>query len=597
MSAKTNHHVICVGYPNAGKTSSFNRLTKTNFQAVNYPGSTVQFNKATTHHQSTITWIDTPGIITFIPHSDDEKVTHKALTNLTALDPSAPQYPDHILYIVDVLQLARHMMGYFVLKEKGYPITLIITRADSLKKQKGHLDIKQLSRELNAPVFFGNANTGEGLPTIQQIETILTHSTPYIPSLEENTTHWKAASQKANTLSKKVLTIPPYQSKTDKVFLHPFFGGLLFITIMSLFFFLIFLGATPLMDAIDLVWGGLIEFATASLPESKLTEFLVDGILANIGAVIIFLPQIFLLFFATGILETTGYLARAAVIIDRPLSWIGLSGKSFVPILSGAACAIPAILAARTLNNRTQKWITYWMIPLMPCAARLPVYGLLLAILFKGDPLKSALGLVAIYFISLTIAILVAKLLTLKWKNPDPSFYIEIPRWQLPYWPSIFKNAYKKSIQFLQKAGPAILAISVILWALSQYPSTEAPWLNIIGKVLEPLFSPMGWDWRIGVAVLASFAAREVFVSVLATLIFSGEDQVIQVLTQTQILSTPSILALITFFIISLQCGSTIVVLKKEIGSWKMPITMTATYIVLAYTAAIMVYKIAEIAL
>ena len=418
---------------------------------------------------------------------------------------------------------------------------------------------------------------------------------PTNPLLFESESGWKASARWASMTVRKVLTPPVAKNELDRWILHPQLGGLLFVLIMGLFFFLIFLGAQPLMDGIDSGWLSLTELIRHSVPQSRWSSLLVDGLFANIGAVLIFTPQILLLFIATGILESTGYLARAAIIVDRPLSWLGLSGKSFVPLLSGSACAIPAILATRTLPNKTQRMITLWMIPLMPCSARIPVYGLLLALLFHGHPLRSAVGMVVIYAISISIAILIGKFISTRYKVPNNSFYIELPRWQIPYWPMIFKNGITQTVEFLKKAGPAILAISLLLWGLSQYPNTQNSWLAHIGQWVGPLFAPMGWDWRVGVAVLASFAAREVFVAVLASMLLISQAQLGVHLSNgaAPLLSTPSILGLIVFFMISMQCGSTLAVIKKETGSWKIPAAITVAYVGLAYLAAVAVVHIA----
>ncbi len=431
------------------------------------------------------------------------------------------------------------------------------------------------------------------MPSLETIRQLIP-TTPYTPLRFESDAAWRASAQWASMTARKVVVTPLAKNELDRWILHPKLGGFFFIAIMGLFFFLIFLGAQPLMDAIDASWQWLIATLHAIVPQSQLSDLLIDGIIANIGAVIIFTPQILLLFFATAILESTGYLARAAIIVDRPLSWLGLSGKSFVPLLSGSACAIPAILATRTLPNRTQRLITLWMIPLMPCSARIPVYGLLLALLFHGHPVRSAIGMVVIYAISISIAILIGKLISTYTKAPNESFYIELPRWQMPYWPMIIKNSIQQTIQFLIKAGPAILIISIAVWGLSQYPNPESSWLAHIGQWISPFFAPLGWDWRVGVAVLASFAAREVFVAVLASMLLITEDQLGAHLIagSAPLLTTPSIIGLIVFFMISMQCGATLAVIKKETASWKIPIAMTVAYIGLAYAAAFLVVKI-----
>ena len=592
-------YTVVVGYPNAGKTSTFNHLTGSHYKVVNYPGSTVTYHQATTKLQTEtgslhLHWFDTPGVVTFSPHSDDEKITHTALTNLKALDSKAPKYPHLVLYVADGLQLERHLMGFRLLKSQGYPLLLIITRADLLKKHKGHLNLEALRTAVDAPVFFVNARTGKGFPTHQDILDATNNAPDYTPNLSESELKWQAASIWAKATVKTALTPPQFQQDLDHWFLHPILGGLTFITIMTCFFFLIFLGAQPLMAGISNGWAWLTTTLHHVLPANAGTQLLIDGLIGNLGAVFVFVPQIFLLFLAMELLEGSGYLARAAVIVDKPLSWLGLTGRSFVPILSGAACAIPAMMATRTLPLKSQRLTTLWMIPLMPCSARLPVYGLLLALLFQGRALYSALGMVAIYMLSLFIAILVGKIISLKWKHQPQSFYMELPRWQLPQPTVMLRNSLRNSLQFVQRAGPVILLISGIIWILSQYPSPNASWLAHIGKYVSPIFAPMGWDWRVGVAILASFAAREVFVSVLAAMLVMGDQNLAGSLLHlnTPLLTTPAILSLIIFFMISLQCGTTLAVMKKEVGNWAFPLTMAASYLILAYGLAVGTYHL-----
>lgn len=591
--SKQKRYIVCVGYPNAGKTSSFNFLTHSHFKVVNYPGSTVVYNVAS-FRDAPITLVDTPGVVTFSPHSDDEKVTFTALTQLDALVPGASTYPDLILYVADALQLERHLMGFRLLQQQGYPLVLLVTRSDWIKKYKGSLDREALEKQVNCPVFYGNARSGDGLPTSDDLMAILDGGRAYVPERLESMGSWRAAAIWAKECVGASLVQPVYRNSIDRWILHPVYGAGLFFGVMIAFFFLIFFGATPAVGLIEWAWALMGDGLHHYLPAFLGSQFLIDGVFTNMGAVLVFVPQIFLLFLAMEFLDGSGYLARAAVIIDRPLSKLGLTGKSFVPILSGAACAIPAMLATRGLTHKSQRLITLWMIPLMPCSARLPVYGLLLAILFHGRPFYSALGMVMIYGASIFVAMVVGKLVSLWLKPPQQGFYMELPHWQWPQWQVMIRNSFRSMIQFVKRAGPVIMILSVLIWAFSSYPTPEHSVLITFGHWISPIFSPMGWDWRIGVAVLASFAAREVFVSVLASLLVLGPDQLATQLVggKTALMSTPSIIALIVFFMISLQCGTTIVVMKKELGSWKMPLLMTASYIALAYILAVLIYQV-----
>ena len=314
----------------------------------------------------------------------------------------------------------------------------------------------------------------------------------------------------------------------------------------------------------------------------------------------VFIPQIVILFFALGLLESSGYLARGAVLVDRPLSMIGLNGKSFVPLLSGFACAIPAMMAARTIPNRKERLLTILVIPLMSCSARLPVFGLLLSLLFVSHPLWAGIGLTVIYVGSIVIGSVVAAIAGrfFKAETVYSGFQIELPQWRWPILKNVILQTYDQSLSFVRRAGPTIVVVGICLWALTYFPTPEASFAGDIGKWLTPSLEPMGVDWRVGVALLLAFAAREVFVSALAVIFaVQNPDSTASMLSvlkhatfeqSSQLIFTPAtIVGLVLFFMVSMQCLSTLVVAKKETGNWVMPGIMLGVYMTLAYALAV----------
>ena len=366
---------------------------------------------------------------------------------------------------------------------------------------------------------------------------------------------------------------------------------------MTLLFSSLFLFATPFIDFIESTLEFIATLATSYLPKNLFSQFLIDGLLGGFGAIIVFLPQIAFLFFGLGLLESSGYLSRIALIIDKPLSKVGLSGRSFIPLLAGSACAIPALLASRNIASKKERLICQWIIPLMQCSARLPVYGLLLTLLFPNSALKSGLALTGIYLFSFLLSGFIALIMDKSSFKKDPHenfFCLELPKWRLPNFKLILKDSLNKSISFVKNAGPLIMGIAIILWAISVFPNEQQSLAIQMGPYIEPLFAPLGLDWRCAVAILLSFAAREVFVSVLALLFASQGTSLIESLSQATfnqgtLFSTSSILSLMIFYMIALQCGSTVAVASKEMGSKKLAFLQAVFYFILAYSLAYLV--------
>jgi ferrous iron transport protein B len=373
---------------------------------------------------------------------------------------------------------------------------------------------------------------------------------------------------------------------------------------MGLFFWSIFVWASPLMDAVDTLFATTAGWVLALAPQAWATRLIAEGLIPAVSGVLVFVPQIAILFFLLGVLEGTGYLARGAVLIDHPLSKLGLNGRSFVPLLSGCACAIPAILSARSIPGRKERLTTMFVIPLMSCSARLPVYGLLIALLVgRQHPLLGGVVMTGIYFASILITAITAKAVS-RWvlgQEENAGFQIELPAWRWPAWSLIARQALHQTKSFVIKAGPTIIIIGIVLFFLTQVPSPKHSLALQFGPYFDFLFRPMGVDWRVGVALLVAFSAREVFVSALAV-VFAASVVGTSLLDSlswatftgtSQLIFTPaSIAALIVFFMISMQCMSTLAVAKQEMGGWRLPMLMTGVYVISAYVLAVLTYQL-----
>lgn len=598
-----NSYTLMLGFPNAGKSSLFNALTGSQQKIVNYPGSTVDLAVAKLKKQPSRFLIDTPGISSLNANYVNESLSINCLKNLQKALPEANEKPDLILAVVDATQCQQQLALVKQLKEMNLNIVVALTMMDDAEKQGLNIDSDKLASELVCPVIpvsKDNEWQCQRLNLACSFQLLLNKESksPSLKNLEKNS---KAYYQWSEATSKKIYnqkpSLPSLSKKLDAIFLHTFWGPLLFLASMTLLFSSLFLFATPFIDFIESTLEFIATLAMTYLPKNLFSQFLIDGLLGGFGAIIVFLPQIAFLFFGLGLLESSGYLSRIALIIDKPLSKVGLSGRSFIPLLAGSACAIPALLASRNIASKKERLICQWIIPLMQCSARLPVYGLLLTLLFPNSALKSGLALTGIYLFSFLLSGFIAFIMdksSLK-KGPHENFFcLELPKWRLPNFKLILKDSLNKSIAFVKNAGPLIMGIAIILWAISVFPNEQHSLAIQMGPYIEPLFAPLGLDWRCAVAILLSFAAREVFVSVLALLFASQGTSLLESLSQATfnqgtLFSTSSILSLIIFYMIALQCGSTVAVASKEMGSKKLAFLQAAFYFILAYTLAFLV--------
>lgn len=598
--------LLFVGNPNSGKTTLFNHFTGSRYKTVNYPGATVDVAIASWEvggqkHQV----LDTPGIVSIIPQTEDEQVTRSVLENSQTVLPQGFGQT-LVVAVVDALQLSRHLVLVLQLKEAGFKMVMALTMMDEIHKVGKEIDVAALSVLLGMPVVPIEGRTGKGTEVLKHQCKMALDAFPKsdgaMPQVVDPDTLKKQFAWADNLVS-LVTRLSPYYTRhfdPDRIFLHPVWGGIGFVVSMGFLFWSIFALANPFIELIDGSFSGAVSFLQASLPTTWWSALLTQGVLASVGSVMVFIPQIALLFLMMGLMESSGYLARGAVLVDKPLSVIGLNGRSFVPLLSGCACAIPAMMAARTIPGKKEKILTLLMIPLMTCSARLPVYGLLLTLLLGADhPWKSAIGMTLIYLGSLAIASIIAALAGRLLRLPStPGFHIELPRWHRPILKHILASTYDQTLSFIKKAGPTIIGVGIILWVLSSYPTSDHTFMMQLGHWLTPVLQPMGVDWRVGVALLLAFAAREVFVSALTLIFLVGQEGPSSLITTlkiatfsgtSQLIFTPaSIVGLILFFMISMQCASTLAVAKKEMGGWKIPVGMTLIYIGLAYALSVL---------
>jgi ferrous iron transport protein B len=594
------NYIALVGPPNSGKTTFFNQITGKKSKVVNYPGSTVEICIAKSIFNENLIFLDTPGLYSLKPKSDDEKISVKTLENLNSLVGQSSKNPNLVISFVDVNQPSRHLLTTLQLIDKGFPVVVMLTMFSKSNKSKVKFNFEKLKSQLNVPVFKLDSSNS----TFENIHHFFQDYSFTEYQLNSNITDsFKSYYSRIEVILNEIsyTSVDDNRFDLDNVFLNPYLGPFFFILIMLLFFYSIFSLAAPFTNLIDFLFTQLNNSVPYIFSNTILAKFVSDGLINAIGSVVIFVPQIAFLFFGIGLMESSGYLARGAIIIDRPLSFIGLNGRCFVPLLSGFACAIPAMLSTRNIQQEKIKLICCFIIPLMQCSARLPVYGLLLTLLFPNSAFKSALALTLIYLISLIlsafVAIIVGRFIPGK---TNKKFNLELPEWRYPNLLNIWYSMTRQTFSFIFNAGPIIFILSIILWIISFFPSPENSFIIMIGKFIEPVFLPMGLDWRVGVAILLSFAAREVFVSTLVVIfsISATSSNLLETLSfatfdgsNKLLFELPSIVSLIVFFMIALQCMSTLAISKKETNSIAFASIQFVFYTVFAYISSIIVFK------
>jgi len=595
--------VALVGPPNCGKSTLFNRLTGLRQKTANFPGVTVERHHGSVHlsNGKELELLDLPGTYSLTPRSEDERITDDLLRG------KMPQVcvPDAILLVLDSTNLGRHLVLAAPMLALEKPILVVLNMVDELERRGGEVDPQALSERLGAPVVLVSAAKGEGLEGITRfLESTFHAPAPVgLPVLQSPPSCRQWAGQVAAEAAYRPPVAPVWTRRLDAVFLHPWLGPVVFGLVVLAVFQTIFYAAVPFMDAVEglVTWSG--DVLRGTLPDSPLRSLLLEGVWGGVGSVLVFLPQILLLFLFIGILEDSGYLARAAVIADRTMAKVGLQGKSFIPLLSAYACAVPAIMATRTIENKRDRFATILIAPFMTCAARLPVYILVIAAFLESRPLlgpflgtraAALLGLYVLGFLAALATALILKSTILK--SDRTPFVLELPPYRWPTFKSLGLRLLDRSTIFLRRAGTVILAVAVALWILAHLPlvNGHAPEIGeslagTMGRTIEPVIEPLGFNWQIGVGLVTSLAAREVIVGTLGTLYgIEGGDETSVGLQEAlrQDLTLGGAVALLVFFAFAMQCMSTVAMVRRETGGWKVPIFQFAYMGVLAYVGA-----------
>ncbi len=610
--------VAVVGAPNSGKSTLFNRLTGLRQKVANYPGVTVEkrLGRARLSSGKEVLLVDLPGVYSLSPRSEDERITRDVLSGQREDVPR----PDAVILILDSTNLGRHLTLAAPILSLGLPTLVALNMADDLKSRGGGLDTDLLSKEIGAPVALISARGGQGID--QVVAFLEGRASPparvELPAVSlpvislpviSDVPRCRDWATRVSARSRYSAPAPPiWTRRLDRIFLHPVAGPLFFLVVVIAVFQSIFTAAEPLMNAVDAGIGASGEWLASVLPESLFRSLLIDGIWSGVGSVIIFLPQILILFLFIGILEDSGYLARAALIADRTMARAGLQGKSFIPLLSAYACAVPAILSARTIENSRDRLATIFVAPFITCSARLPVYTLLIAAFVPQQPLlgpifgtraATMLGLYALGFVAAfgTAWVLKSSIL----KSSRTPFILELPPYRVPTLQSLGLRLLDRSKVFLRRAGTVILVTTIVLWFLCTVPLQDgkAPPIGdsiagTIGKTIEPLIEPLGFNWKIGIGLITSLAAREVMVATLGTIYGMEADESsleLQQALQAE-LTFGGAIALLIFFAFAMQCMSTVAVVRRETAGWKWPLLQWVYMTGLAYVSALIAYQV-----
>jgi ferrous iron transport protein B len=636
------------GNPNCGKSTLFNALTGLRQKVANYPGVTVERREgiAYDHHGRAVRILDLPGAYSLHHQSPDEAVLRDVLLGRRADTPR----PDAVICVVDASNAERHLFLATQILELGIPAILVLNMMDIAAARGIVPDAARLSEILGIPVVTMEANTRKGLaelriamgsgqprasrhavdlpddarrhlplqPDGQADRSHLYLREPVAPDAPDWRDHITATRYGAirALCSEAVRIIDPDRvhptERIDRVLLHPLAGPAIAFLLLGLMFQLIFSFAEIPMGWIESGIAAASGFVQASMPEGDLRSLICDGVLAGVGGVLVFLPQILILFFFIGLMEDTGYLPRVAFMVDRLMARVGLSGKSFVPLLSAHACAVPAILGTRTIEHEKDRLITVLVAPLASCSARLPVYLLLIAAMMPSDTVPAStkagilLGLYAAGILGIFLFALLFNRL-LKREGTGPSV-MELPTYKIPSVRAVSLQLWQRSMLFVRRAGTVILAATILLWAIDTYPKHEDPRLQReqsiagrLGKAVEPVIAPLGYDWRIGVGLIASFAAREVFVSAMAITFEAGEDAAEDTLRDrfrqavredgTPVFTPLTCLSLMVFYVFAMQCVSTTAVVRRETNSWRWALFQIVYLTATAWIAAFAVYQ------
>ncbi len=608
--------VALAGNPNCGKTALFNLLTGSHQKVANYAGVTVERKEGwlSLADGRRVRVLDLPGTYSLEPRTPDEAVA-TAVLNGTATDEARP---DLVVCVADATNLRRSLRFVIAVRRLGLPTVVALNMSDLARRQGVPLRVAELARELGMPVVETVAVRGGGAAPLvellaRQLGNVRVAAPVALPAGDPAESDHAEVRRILAAVGADTVHLETASDHIDRVLLHPVAGLLLLAVVMFLVFQAVFAWAAPLMDAIEAGIGALGAMVSATLPDNALRSLLVDGILSGAGSVLVFLPQIIILFAFILVLEDSGYLPRAAFLLDRLMGGVGLSGRSFIPLLSSFACAIPGVMATRTIANPRDRLVTILIAPLMTCSARLPVYALLIGAFVPRRTVAGVFELQGLVLFGLYVAGVVSAMAVAFFlkrlaqaRGPEP-LLLELPAY---HWPSLRNLAiglWQRAVIFLQRVGTIILALMVILWALASYPAPPADatapaitysFAGMLGHALAVVFEPIGFNWQIAIALVPGLAAREVAVGALGTvyaLSASGEaaaDALTPIIAAEW--GLPTALALLAWYVFAPQCVATLAAVRRETGGWKVPAAMAGYLFALAYVAAGITYHLSR---
>ena len=618
------YNIALAGNPNCGKTALFNAITGGHAKVGNYPGVTVERREgqAVLGNGKTLKILDLPGTYSLNARTPDEEITRDILLGMHSLAAN----PQALIAVVDATNLERGLGLVLELRELGIPFVLALNMMDLAESRGQVLDLQILARELGVTVVPTVAIHKEGLAALLAEISRLFETLPIAPPEAGNRSsqlQWQKPDQNQIRTRfaevDRILALSVVRStqpalltdRLDRIVLHPVFGSLLLVLVLAFVFQAIFSWAELPKSFIEAGIRAVGDQVGLILGPGPLESLLVDGVIAGVGAVLVFLPQILILFGFILVLEDSGYMARAAFLMDRLMGKVGLHGRAFIPLLSSFACAVPGIMSTRTIEQRKDRLTTILVAPLMTCSARLPVYSLLISAFIPNlsiwGPIRlQGLVMFGLYFAGVVIALLMAVIFrrTL-FRGPKPPLLMELPTYKFPSLKNIGLGLWERSLLFLQKAGTVILSVSIVLWFLVSYPKAPVgadgaaisySYAGILGHTIEPFFRPLGFNWKIVVALIPGLAAREVMIGSLATVYaVEGRGGGIALLggRLAEDWSVATALSLLVWYVLACQCFSTLAVTRRETNSWRWPVFMFVYMTGLAYLGSFSVYQLA----